>query len=150
MTKPKRKPGRHRRTDSLGPVGLAVMVATWSQTAITAHIHALMGGDSDALVNGAGRVFYVVLGAAMAAKLDADHPDLRILRGAVEALHEQAEELEIQQNRRLAIASGLNACKRLTPKFTQRQLADAAVSLEIKLRRGDVRYSDFLALVETE
>jgi hypothetical protein len=139
-----------RRTFGLNPVERAMLVASWKEDAVTGRIHALIGNDSDRLVNGAGRIFYVMLGACAAHNgcIDAEELDVRILRGAVNALHEQAEEPEIVETRRTAILSGLQACERLMPRVTQRALADAALDLELRMQRGDVRHTDFLRLVE--
>jgi hypothetical protein len=138
-----------RRTFALNPVERAMLVFRWRREAITGHLHALIGDDSDKVVNGAGKIFYVVLGAcaAHAADLDLDSADLRILRGAVNALHEQAEVPQIAEERRAAILSGLQACERLLPDLSQRALSEAALDLEIRLQLGDVRFSDFAVLV---
>lgn len=137
-----------KRTLSLNPVQRAILVAQWKQAGVSSRIHALIGEDSDKLVSGAGTVFYVVLGACAAASLDHEEPDLRVLRGAVNALGEQAGEPEVQEARRAAIVSGLHACDRLLPRLTQRALADAALDLDRRLKRGDVRFADFERLVE--
>ncbi len=138
-----------RRTFGLTPVERAMLVHRWQREAVAGQLHVLIGNDSDKMVNGAGRYFYVVL-SACAAHLDVlseDDPDIRILRGAVNALHEQAEEPEIVEERRAAILSGLQACQRLMPELSQRALSDAALDLELRLRRGDVTFSDFAVLV---
>ncbi len=70
-----------------------------------------------------------------------------ILRGAVNALHEQAEVPQIAEERRAAILSGLQACERLMPVLSQRALSEAALDMELRLMRGDVRFSDFAVLV---
>lgn len=110
------------RRHGLTPVEHSVLVAAWKSEALTSRIHALIGDDSDKLVNGAGRVFFVIIGACAACGLHQDEPDIRILRGAVNALGEQAGEPEVQQQRRAGIVSGLQACDRLMPRLTQRAL----------------------------
>lgn len=138
-----------KRTFGLNPIERAVLVAAWKQQAVSGRIHALIGDDSDKLVNGAGRIFYVVLGACADAQvaIGAEDPDVRILRGSVNALGEQAGEPEISQQRRGAIVSGLQACDRLVPKLTQRALADAALDLQVRLAVGEVKFRDFEQLV---
>lgn len=137
-----------KRTHALTPVERAILVHQWKQGGVSSRIHALIGEDSDRLVSGAGKVMYVVLGACAAAGLDHDEPDLRVLRGAVNALGEQAGEPEVQEARRASIVSGLHACDRLLPRLTQRALADAALDLDMRLKRGDVKFADFERLVE--
>lgn len=138
-----------RRTFGLNLVERSMLIAKWRREAVAGQLHVLIGNDSDKMVNGAGRYFYVVLGAC-AAHLDVlgeDDPDIRILRGAVNALHEQAEVPEIAEERRAAILSGLQACERLMPELSQRALSDAALDMELRLLRGDVRFTDFAVLV---
>jgi hypothetical protein len=134
-------------TRILNPVASAMYAAQWKAEAVSGRIHALIGEDGLALVNGAGRVFFVVLRAAAQAGIDAEHPDMRVLRGAIEALHEQAEDPKVQEVRRAGIVSGLHACDRILPHLTTRGIADAALFMEARLRQGDVRYSDFQGLI---
>lgn len=131
----------------LNPVASAILVSMWKREAVSGRLHALIGGDSDKLVNGAGKVMFVVLTAAGRSGIDADHPDMRILRGAVEALHDQAGEPTVSEVRRAGIVSGLQACDRLMEGLTTKALAEAALYMEARLRAGDVRYSDFQQLI---
>lgn len=135
-------------TRILNPVAAALYASQWRRESVTSRIHALIGNDSDKLVNGAGQVIFVTLTAAAAHGFDADHPDMRVIRGAVEALHEQAGEPQIEELRRAGIVSGLQACDRLLPHLTQRELSEAALYMHARLRAGDVHYSDFQRLVE--
>lgn len=134
-------------TRILNGVAAAMFAAQWKREAVTGRLHALIGGNSDKLVNGAGRIFFVVLTAA-ARTTDMDTPDMRILRGAIEALHDQAGEAEVSEVRRAGIVSGLQACDRLLEGLTQKALAEAALYMEARLRAGDVHYSDFQQLIE--
>lgn len=132
-----------RPTTRLNPIERAIWVASWKQAAVSGKIHALIGEDSDKMVNGADRVMYVVLGACAAQGIDPDTPDIRIIRGATNALIDQAEEPVITPERRAGIVSGLEACDRLLPELTQRSLAEAAVELHVLLRQGHIHASDF-------
>lgn len=130
----------------MNPVLRAVIAQKWQQTAVDAHIHALMGDNSDKLVNDAGRVFFVVLGAVIDCQdafIDKDSPDVRILRGAVNAVYDQAGEAEISAERRASITSGLLAAQRLSAMLSRKLLVDSACELHEKLLRQDVRMSDF-------
>ena len=89
---------------------------------------------------------YVVLGAAMAQDLDADMPELRIIRGAVGALFDQAGLDVIPADRRASIIRGLEVAGELIPLLERRALVDSACELQIKLRIGHVRMSDFKGL----
>lgn len=136
---------QHRRV-GLSLVERALIERDWRATAVTAQIHALIGDSSDGMVNAAGRVLYVVLGAAIAEDLDAEQPDIRVVRGAVNAVHEQAGAPDIPPARRGSIESGLRAAERLLPTFARRSLVDAACDLELKLRHQQ-QAADFTALL---
>ena len=124
-------------------VAMAVIERDWRAEKVTAEIHVLMGGDSDKLVNGAGRIYFVVLGGCRAQGIQADDADMRILRGAVEALHEQADEPVVDELRRKSLISGLAACNRLLERVERRHITASAFELAARLKAGDVRYSDF-------
>jgi len=134
----------------ISPVERAVIAAQWRSTNTSARIHALIGENSHAMVNQAGRVLFVILGAALAQGMRSDDPDIRIVRGAVNALHDQAGEPEIPESRRAAIVSGLYACDRLRWQLDRKCINDAICDLELKLRGGDVRLEDFQGLVSKE
>jgi hypothetical protein len=137
-----------RKRSSLHPVERAVIAQKWTQTAVNAEIHALIGNDSDKLVNEAGRIFYVVLGAAIESGMSPDVPDVRILRGAVNAVYDQAGEAEINETRRLSIISGLQAARRITEVVAYKALVNTACDLHLKLKTGDVHMSDFAKLTD--
>lgn len=132
-----------RKKPGLNLVERAVIAQKWTQTAVNAEIHALIGNDSDKLVNEAGRIFYVVLRAAIEAGMSPDEPDVRILRGAVNAIYSQAGEPVIDESQRPAIQSGLQAARRVTQVVAYKALVDAACDLHLKLKTGDVCMSDF-------
>lgn len=137
---------KRRRPTGPSLIERALIEQQWHQTAVTAQIHALYGDSSDGMVNGAGKVIFVVLGAAIADGLDADQVELRILRGAVNAVHDQAGEHVIAAMRRAAIVSGLEVAKRLIPQLNRRSLIASACELHMKLKRQHVHLSDFQAL----
>lgn len=118
----------------------------WRAAKVDAEIHAMLGEDADRLVNLAGRMLYVALGAARTEGIDAEDPDVRVLRGAVNAVHDQAGEADILEARRLSIRSGLEAVGRIVQRVPHRALVDSAVELELRLRRGNVMTTDFEAL----
>jgi hypothetical protein len=132
-----------RRKPALGLVARAVIEQRWRETAVRAQIHALMGDNSDAFVNAAGSVLYVALGAMIARELDPDLPEIRVIRGACNALYEQEGEAAITDARRAALRAGLEAVDRLLPQLGQRALAESALELEGKLRRGNVDWAAF-------
>lgn len=141
MNRRKRKPAR------LSLVARAVIEQQWHDVAVRAQIHALLGDDSDQFVNAAGRVLFVVLGALVAEEVDPDMPEVRIVRGACNALYEQAGETEIDAARRASIRSGLEACDRLVSALSRKALTDAACELGTRLRGDDVRWDAFECLL---
>jgi hypothetical protein len=113
------------------------------KTKINAEIHVLMGGDSDKLVDGAGKIIFVVLGGALAQGIEEDDVDVRIVRGASEAMYEQAENPVIDEMRRKSLISGLWACNRLLERIDRQHIKSTAFLLAARLKLGHIRYSDF-------
>lgn len=144
MTKRKRlKPQPYR----LHPVERAVIENEWRHVALEAQMLALCSVDSKKLVEKAGRMLFVVLGACMADGVDEDSLEVRILRGAVNAVHDQAEVAEIPAQRRASIVVGLETAAAMVPELKKSSLVAAACDLAIKLRGGHVHYSDFSQLL---
>lgn len=139
-----------KRRPGLNLVERAVIAQQWHATVATAQIHALIGESSVHMVNKAGRVFYVVLGAAMAAGLDHDEPAVRVMRGAINAVHDQAGEEDIPALRRQSIVSGLTAAAALIPTLQRKDLVDAACELTVRLRAGAVVLADFEAILKSD
>lgn len=139
---------KRRRRFGLSPVERAFVAQRWEKGALDAQLHALIGEDSDAMVNAAGRVFFVVLTAAAAAGLHSDDGRVVTLLDAIDGVHDQAGEGEIPQERRERVIAGLHACGEICPELTQRQISDAALEMEVRLARQDVRLSDFRVLAD--
>jgi hypothetical protein len=139
---------RMRRPAGLGLIERALIEKQWRETNVRAQIHAILGDDSDQFVNAAGRVLYVVLGALIAEEVNPEMPEVRIVRGACNALYEQAGEPDIEPARRAAMRSGLEACDRLLGGLPRKSLTDAACELESRLRASNVNWRDFERLLE--
>ena len=97
---------------------------------IDAGIHAWMGNDGSNLVNLAGRLLYISCFAAHRAGFDADHPDMRILRGMSCALADLAENVGAIELHRAALQSGLAAIDRLLPYCDDMALLQGAAELD--------------------
>lgn len=136
-----------RRQVGFGLVARAIVAKEWHATAVRAQIHALLGDDGHQFVNAAGRVLFVVLGALIAEEVDPDMPEVRIVRGACNALYEQAGDVHIDPARRASIRAGLEASDRLIGALSRKALTDAACDLTARLQAGDVRWADFERLL---
>lgn len=132
-----------KRRPGLNLVERAVIAQQWRHTALEAQLLAMCSLDADKLVNKAGKMVYVVLGACITEKFDAEMLEMRILRGAVNAIHDQAGETVITPMRRKSIEHGLTVAASLIPQLPRKALVDAACDLELKLRTGHVHLSDF-------
>ena len=126
----------------------ALIAQQWRQQVATSRIHALMGENSRELVDQAGRVFFVVLGAAISEGLSADLPELRVIRGAVNATHDQAGTELIDATRRASILAGLEAAARLLAVLPYSALVRSACELAAKLKHQDVMLTDFQSLLK--
>lgn len=136
-----------RKPRTLSPVERAVIAAQWRKNVAASQIHAMIGDDSRAMVDRAGQVMFVVLGAALIEKMQDDHPEIRIIRGAVNALHDQAGEPVIDPLRRASIRSGLEACARMLEVLPYPAVVKSACDLHHKLRNGDIAIAEFQELI---
>ena len=139
-----------QRKFGLNPIEKAVIANEWRHVALEAQMLALCGLDSDKLVNKAGRMLFVVLGACITEGVSHEDPNVRILRGAVNAVHDQAQEAVIPAARRQSIVIGLQTAAAMIPELDRKALVAAACDLAIKLRTGHVNTSDFYALLQVE
>ena len=101
--------------------------------AVDAGIHAWTGADAPPMINKAGRLLYVVAFAADQAGVDAEHPDMRILRGTAGALEAFAADQQHVDRYRQSLQSGLAAINRLLPVCDDMHLLLGAAALEGKL-----------------
>ncbi len=100
---------------------------------VSAGLHAWTGNDGQKIVHLAGRLCYIVAFAANQAGFDAEHVDMRILRGMAGALADFAANLKQVDYYRPAIQSGLHAVGRLLPHCHDMHLVLGAAALEGKL-----------------
>lgn len=108
-----------------------------------AQLHALTGEHAANLVNLSGRLAFIVGHAASACQVDADHPDMRILRGMGEAIGDLAQDFDAIEQHRPAILSGCAAIGRLLPLCNDWALGLAAIELDQLLASNkDVATSD--------
>jgi hypothetical protein len=126
----------------------ALIERDWHHTVVSAQIHALYGDNSQGMVDTAGRVLYVVLGAALTEGVDPEREELQAVRSAVSAMHDQIGEPEIPETRRARIVGGLEASERLIPHLPRVSLIRAACDLKEKLKNKHILLSDFEALVQ--
>lgn len=96
----------------------------------SANLQAWASNHAANLVNLSGRLAFIVGHAACACQVDADHPDMRILRGMGEAIGDLAQDFDAIEQHRPAILSGCAAIGRLLPFCNDRALGLAAVELE--------------------
>ncbi|CAN7472108.1 hypothetical protein LJR130_003813 [Variovorax sp. LjRoot130] len=136
-----------RQQRGISLIERAVIEKEVRATFTSAQFHALAGDNSKEMVNKAGRIFFVVLGAAIADGLDADLPDIRILRGACNAMYDQAGETLIPQERRASIVSGLMACERLLRELDYDSVVKEAYKLHGLLKTSHVNWHHFQHLL---
>lgn len=131
MTRKSRR--RRPRDPAISPVAVAMLRATIRQTfrdlKTRTELQAWAGADAATLVNSAGRMLFMVSSAAMAAGMDPDQPDCRVLRGMGEALGDLRADDRLEFHRP-AIQAGLEAIDRLLPVCSDMALGLAAVDLE--------------------
>ena len=140
--------GVSKRQKGLGMVERAVIAAQWRKNVSTSRIHALIGDDSHELVQQAGRVFFVALGAAIIENVASDDVEVRILRSCVNALHDQAGVAQIDAVRRQSIKAGLEAAVRLLDRMPYPSIVKSACDLHVKELNKGVWTRDFREMVQ--
>ena len=114
----------------------------------TAELQAWTGADASKLVNAAGRMMWMVAGAAVACGVSDDSPDVRIIRGMGEALGDLNADGRLEQHRP-AIQSGLMAIERLLPLCSDWALGTAALKLdELLATTAGMGTADLRAVLE--
>ena len=109
---------------------------------IDAGIHTWTGNDGAKMVNLAGRLCYITAFAAQRAGFQADHPDVRIVRGMAEALADMAADLDNVERYRPAIQSGLAAIDRLMPECNELDVVLGCKELDTILAVKDLGTAD--------
>ena len=140
--KPRRKPM------SINPVERAVIAEKWRKYALDGQLQVMLGERTSTVISYCGRMVYVALAAARATDMKVDDVDVRILRGAANALHDQVSDPVIQQERRGALISGAQAALRIAARVPTGVIVGEALRMELLLRQRHLRHSDFLELVK--
>jgi len=137
-----------KRSFGLNLMEKAMIRKDWSIASTSAQIHAFTGNDASLVLDKAGRVLYVILGAAATSGYDRQHVDFRIVLGAINALHDQAGNPVLSELIRGSIIAGLYAAERIRASLNEDQIFKMACDLEMKLRRrGGVVLADFMELI---
>lgn len=131
----------------MNPVMMAVLAQKWSQLGVRAQIHALTGMDTRRLVNYAGKILWTAIDSAIRDGLDIEQPDMRIVRGGVNAVYDQFQREAVDESLRQPILSGLEAAERLLAQCKQKTIVQSVIDLDIRLRRGMVGIDDFQELI---
>ncbi len=135
------------RNPSINPVERAVLLKKWDDFALDGRLQIMLGDSSPAITNYAGRMLFVALGCAMAACIESDDVDVRIIRGAVNALHDHIGKDTIPPELRASLSSGVNAALRVADRAGRKVVATEICKMELRLRVGHLSYSDFQEMV---
>ena len=109
---------------------------------IDAGIHTWTGNDGAKMVTLTGRLCYITAFAAQRAGYQADHPDVRIVRGMAEALADLAADLDNVERYRSSIQSGLAAIDRLMPQCDDLDIVLGCHELDTILAVKDLGTAD--------
>lgn len=140
----KRTSEMKKRRLGIGLVERAVLLKKWSDFAVSSQINMLLGDCAPTLVNYAGRMVYVGLGCAAFMHIATDDSDVRILRGAANALYDQVGQDEIEN--RQALFAGVEASLRVAQRVGSKVLVDEICKMEVRLRTEHLNFSDFQEL----
>jgi hypothetical protein len=113
----------------------AQILADVASLTLNASVHAWTGDNAQKMINLSGRLVYIVAFAANQAGFDAEHVDMRILRGMAGALADFAADQRHVERYRPSLQSGLAAINRLLPHCDQMALLLGAAALDSKLNQ---------------
>lgn len=125
----------------------AEVAERYRTTMLLADIKAMQADDAHGMVNAAGRVLFVTLGAAMAEGVSDEDPTVQHLIAAVNAIHDHLDSDAIEAAYRDCVTTGLGAAALMLEQLDHEAVVDAAVDLEAKMRVKHITIDDFRALV---
>jgi hypothetical protein len=131
-----------RRAHEAGEALAALIIKDLRGLQIDAGLHAWTGQDGANMCNLAGRLCFIAAAAGSASGVDADSPDMRIVRGMAEALGDLAADLESIELHRASLQSGLAAVDRILAKCTVVNVALASRRLDELLFEGSMGTAD--------
>ncbi|GER16708.1 hypothetical protein VCH24_17150 [Variovorax boronicumulans] len=134
---------KKRQPRGISLIERAVIEKQVRETLTAAKAHAMSSEDSDEIVGEAGRMFYVVLGAAIADQLDPGMPEIHTLHAACDALYDQAGEDAVAADRRALISAGLRACEHLFGILDYDSVIAEALALHRRLKVGHLDWHAF-------
>jgi len=132
---------------SINPVERAVLMKKWDDFALDGRLQIMLGESSRSITNYAGRMMFVSLACALAVGIEPDDVDVRVIRGAVNALHDHIGHKTIPPELRASLSSGVNAALRVADRAGRKVVATEICKMELRLRVGHLSYSDFQELV---
>lgn len=132
----------------LHQVERAVIAEKWRKYALDGQLQVLLGEHTPTVINYCGRMVYVALACARRQGIASDDTDVRILRGATNALHDQVDCPVVQQERRGALISGVQAALRVIDRVGRSVMVEEALRMELLLRVQHISHSDFLELTQ--
>ncbi len=132
---------------SINPVERAVLMKNWDDFALDGRLQIMLGESSRSITNYAGRMMFVAQACALAVGIEPDDVDVRIIRGAVNALHDHIGQDTIPPELRASLSSGVNAALRVADRAGRKVVATEICQMELRLRVGHLSYSDFQELV---
>lgn len=127
----------------LHPIEARILRDRWKTQGLDAQIHAMTGGNGEAIMSKAGSMFWVVLWASKRQGVDKDSPDLRMIRGAVNTLADMTSGHQITELQRGAVSAGLYAVDRLTPGLTPENLFTGGLVLQQLSQLRAITLADF-------
>lgn len=137
-----------RKPIPLNLVERAVIADKWRKYALDGQLQAMLGEHTPTVISYCGRMVYVALACARTAGISADDTQVRVLRGAANALYDQVDCPVVQAERRGALIAGVHAALDVVRRVGTAVVVDEALRMEIKLRQTHISHTDFLELTQ--
>lgn len=119
---------KRKQSTSIHPVLRAQMRAKWEAESVRGQIHALFGDNRELLLAYGSILFFVASACAIHTGKSDDAPQLRIIRGSINALDDLKERSHITLTDRGSIYAGMIASQELI-QDTPIEIVDDAASI---------------------
>lgn len=131
-----RKPTRRAGNPVEQAVRKASLQRDIAELLTMADMQATWGNAPAQAIDRCGRVMFIVSYAVGRCRIPDDTPEVRILRGMANAVHELAQDHSSLDQHRATLSSGLQAAQRLMPRLDVWSLCEGAIVIDDLLKRG--------------
>lgn len=132
---------------ALSPVERAIAKQKWKQHLTQAHLHTLLGQDTQGMLDRVCTLLFII--GLAAHKANILNPDVKIVHGACRTALDISYAESITNMQRGTIESGLLALERLQPLIDVKYIEEASVYASLLIKNGGVFWHHFEVFIPT-